>query len=68
MMELIEITVVKTWIKYRGKRGQVMLLKISACSVNVPATVNTKGFSSSLDSLYEFLDFPDGSVVRNTLN
>ena len=55
-----------TWIKYQGGRGANYVAKISACSVNVPATVNTKGFSSSLDSLYEFLDFPDGSVVKNT--
>ena len=55
-----------TWIKYQGGRGANYVAKISACSVNVPAPVNTKGFSSSLDSLYEFLDFPDGSVVKNT--
>lgn len=52
-----------TWIKYQGGRGANYVAKISACSVNVPATVNTKGFSPSFDSPYEFfLDFPGGGI------
>ena len=45
------------WIKYQGEWGANYVAEISACSVNVPATVNPKGFSPSFDSLYEFLDF-----------
>ena len=54
-----------TWIKYQGGRGANYVAEISACSVNVSATINPKGFSPSFDSLYEFLDFPGGSVVKN---
>ena len=54
-----------TWIKYQGGRGANYVAEISACSANVSATINAKGFSPSFDSLYEFLDFPGGSVVKN---
>uniref|UniRef100_A0A8C2SDI5 Uncharacterized protein n=1 Tax=Capra hircus TaxID=9925 RepID=A0A8C2SDI5_CAPHI len=54
-----------TGIKYQGGRGANYVAEISACSANVSATINAKGFSPSFDSLYEFLDFPGGSVVKN---
>ena len=54
-----------TWIKYQRGRGANYVAEISACSVNVSATINPKGFLPSFDSLYEFLDFPGGSVVKN---
>ena len=53
------------WIKNQGEKGANYVAEISACSVNVPATVNPKCFSPSFDSLYEFLDFPGGSGVKN---
>ena len=47
-----------TWIRYRGwEEGPSYVVKITGCSVNVPATVNAKAspLPSSFDSLYEVL-------------
>ena len=50
----------------RWEEGVSYVVKILACSVTVPATVNPKAFLPSSDSLYEFLSgFPSGSVVKN---
>ena len=39
----------------RWEEGVSYVVKILACSVTVPATVNPKAFLPSFDSLYEFL-------------
>ena len=55
-----------TCIKNNAKREGRGVVKISSCSVNVPATGEPKSLSPSVVSLYEFfLGFPGGPVVKN---